>query len=126
MSYETNLFPSISVHVAMPTDHQREPEAAIFISEPPSQVTFTNVKGILVPCSAYGYPAPEMDWVHLDGSPLDPVRGLLEIFPNNSLYLHPFQDAQFRPEVHSGKYRCLATNMAGVLASRVMSLNAGE
>ena len=45
--------------------------------------------------------------------------------PNNTLHFHPFSDASYRPDVHAASFRCLATNTAGSVISRLVTVKAG-
>ena len=101
-------------------------QGPVFISEPPASLVFPNTRGALMTCTAYGKPAPEMDWVHdHDGSPVEEVNGVLSILPNNSLYFRPFSDNRYEEGVHGTKYACSARNTAGVIISRIMDVKAG-
>ncbi|XP_074653669.1 cell adhesion molecule Dscam1-like [Tubulanus polymorphus] len=94
------------------------PQGPIFISEPPPKIAFANSKGALIPCSAYGRPAPIMDWVKEDGRPVEDIAKILRILPNNTLYFLPFRDADLRSNVHTASYRCVAKNSVGSIISR--------
>ncbi|KAJ8316349.1 hypothetical protein KUTeg_006363 [Tegillarca granosa] len=99
-------------------------QGPIFISEPPSSLAFANSKGSLVPCTAFGRPAPVLDWVRSDGSSVESIYNILEILPNNTLYFHPFEQEKFMINVHDQTYRCTASNEAGSVISRSMSVKA--
>ena len=136
MSCTQRLLPCIVPAQSGPgSSSLHEPEAAsqqgpIFISEPAAEIVYTNSQGVLVPCTAYGRPAPVLDWVHGSGpragQALDDVPGLLEIMPNNSLYIRPFGEVAYDVNVHAAKYRCTASNEAGTIVSREVTLKAGK
>ena len=67
-----------------------------------------------------------MDWVKADGSDVSDIPGLLEILTNNSLYFHPFSEQDFRVDVHTGSFRCMASNSGGVILSRKVTIQAGK
>ncbi|KAK8788727.1 hypothetical protein V5799_021505 [Amblyomma americanum] len=75
--------------------------------------------GAALLCSAEGQPAPSVTWETADGRVVHPILGLMEISPNGSLVLRPFGSSQFRPEVHSATYRCVASNQHGLVKSRL-------
>ena len=52
-------------------------------------------------------------------SPLDKNGPLLSLLSTNGtlLNLHPFRPEQFRPDVHSASYKCVAANPAGRIVS---------
>ncbi|XP_046582612.1 Down syndrome cell adhesion molecule homolog [Haliotis rubra] len=107
------------------TEHpfDRSPDL-VFISEPPTNVDFANTKGTKIPCTAYGRPAPVLEWVLGDGTPVDDVDRLLTVLPNNTLVFHAFDDSRLIASVHAQIYRCLASNAAGTITSRNVSVNA--
>ena len=110
-----------------PSDqHPYKPQGPIFISHPPDTVQFANTRGASIPCTAFGRPAPVLDWVDELGQPIDTVEELLHVFPNNTLYLPPFQAQHFQPRVHQRTYRCTAANSAGTIISRNVTVRAGQ
>ena len=44
----------------------------------------------------------------------------------NSLVFRPFASDEFSPEVHSTRYRCLASNMHGTITSPLVHVKAGN
>lgn len=90
------------------------------------EIIFLNTKGVVVPCSAFGRPAPEIDWMWSSGREVDRVPGLLEMLPNGSLYFQPFRDQLFNDKIHSGRVRCRAKNAIGVIISTEVYIKAGS
>lgn len=90
------------------------------------EIIFLNTKGVVIPCSAYGRPAPEIDWMWSSGREVDRVPGLLEMLPNGSLYFQPFRDQLFSDKIHSGRVRCRAKNMGGIIISTEVYIKAGS
>ena len=104
------------------------PDAPVFTLEPPVYLTLVDTVGSLVKCSAVGRPAPVMDWIWADGSPVDDVPGLIRMHADNSLEFLAFHDdkAMFDSDIHNGRLRCTASNDAGVIVSRQMQVHTGE
>ncbi|KAK8777634.1 hypothetical protein V5799_029021, partial [Amblyomma americanum] len=90
------------------------------VLEPPSVVRFSSESGTVLQCSAQGRPTPSITWVLADGSPAHAVPGLREFRADGSMVLRPFQSLQFRSEVHSATYRCVAANELGRIKSRLV------
>ncbi|KAK7479440.1 hypothetical protein BaRGS_00029357, partial [Batillaria attramentaria] len=101
-----------------------KPQGPLFISHPPDTVEFANTRGASIPCTAFGRPAPVLDWVNGTGAPIDSVDDLLQILPNNTLYFPPFRAEQFQPNVHQRTYRCTANNSEGKIISRNVTVRA--
>ncbi|ESO90666.1 hypothetical protein LOTGIDRAFT_122932, partial [Lottia gigantea] len=101
-------------------------EGPVFLLAVPETVAFADSKGASISCTAFGRPAPELDWVQVDGSPVEEVSGLLDILPNNTLYFPPFDSSQFAPSIHNTQYRCKAKNVVGVILSRNVTVRAGK
>ncbi|CAH1795907.1 unnamed protein product [Owenia fusiformis] len=99
-------------------------QGPVFIGEPPSYVAYANTKGIMLSCTAFGRPAPAMDWTNEEGAPIDSIPGVLEILPNNSLHILPFSSSKLLANVHSTNYRCTATNSVGTVVSRRVTVQA--
>ncbi|XP_077561118.1 cell adhesion molecule Dscam1-like [Haemaphysalis longicornis] len=89
------------------------------VLEPPTLVEFSSETGAVLPCSAQGQPQPSVSWEKEDGSPASTVAGLRETRSDGSLVLPAFGASQFRPEVHSATYRCVAANSLGLVKSRL-------
>ncbi|KAL1427698.1 hypothetical protein MTO96_017383 [Rhipicephalus appendiculatus] len=95
-----------------------------FVREPPSRLRFHNSTGGSVECSARGHPTPELRWLALDdtgvvpGTPALDLPGLRRVRADGSLEFLPFRADEYRQDVHSATYRCLASNRIGVIGSR--------
>ncbi|CAN7984978.1 unnamed protein product, partial [Ixodes hexagonus] len=104
-----------------------EQQGPRFEREPPGLVEFTNSKEASVPCQASGRPAPAVRWVKLpDAVTAAEVPGLRYVRPDGSLVFPKFAPKDFRQDVHSALYRCVATNGVGAVASRDVRVRAGE
>ena len=101
-------------------------QGPIFLSEPPVSLVFANTHGATVPCTAYGRPAPFLEWIREDGSVVDDVPGLLKVHSNNTLQFYSFDDDHFQTNIHIQTYRCLSTNDAGSVISRSVKVKAGR
>lgn len=97
----------------------------IFLTEPPSSLDFANTKGASVQCTAHGQPAPTLDWVKDDDTPVEDVSQILKVLPNNTLHFYPFKRSDFQSKVHAASYRCIASNSGGRISSRSMRVKAG-
>jgi hypothetical protein len=93
--------------------------------EPPSRLEFSNSSGGWLDCSATGNPLPIVDWMSLDGTPLQEVPGLRRSLRNGTLVLMPFPAELYRQDVHSAVYRCSASNSLGTIVSRDVHVRAG-
>lgn len=96
----------------------------IFLTEPPSSLDFANTKGASVQCTAHGQPAPTLDWVKDDDTPVEDVSQILKVLPNNTLHFYPFKRSDFQSKVHAASYRCIASNSGGRISSRSMRVKA--
>lgn len=101
-------------------------QGPVFTSEPPDEFIFANTRDVLVTCTAYGRPAPSLEWVDLNDQVIEDVPGVIRVLPNNSLHLLPFDGEDNHHEVHSAKLRCKASNSAGSIVSRIVQLRGGE
>ncbi|KAG8038992.1 hypothetical protein G9C98_003299 [Cotesia typhae] len=75
-------------------------------------------------CSAHGSPAPRVDWLMGDGSPVHPIPNIREILANGSMYFLPFGAESYRHDVHSAVYRCQASNSVGRVLGREVNVKA--
>ncbi|KAH8025365.1 hypothetical protein HPB51_007677 [Rhipicephalus microplus] len=95
-------------------------------TSPPPRVEFLNGTGAVVPCVAHGSPPPRVTWSTRTGQPLHEVPGLRHMRADGSLVLPPFRAEDFKEDVHSAVYRCLATNSMGTIGSHDVRVRAGE
>ncbi|XP_064480161.1 cell adhesion molecule Dscam2-like [Ornithodoros turicata] len=103
-------------------DHMTGPSFAI---EPPSRVTFYNTTGAMVPCTAKGHPRPDVTWVRSStGLPLRDLPGLLSVRFDGTLVFAPFRADDYRQDIHTAAYRCVASNAAGSIGSRDVHVRA--
>lgn len=98
--------------------HQHQQNGPIFIDEPPSKTHFSNTSGAVIGCSASGFPSVRISWVLADGSPVIDVNSLRYVRSNGELVFPPFPSAQYRQDIHSTIYRCIASNAFGTIRSR--------
>ncbi|GAB6021000.1 Down syndrome cell adhesion molecule-like protein 1, variant 3 [Chamberlinius hualienensis] len=95
-----------------------------FKEEPPYKVDFSNTVGAKVSCAAEGETTkPTVSWTLSDGTAISSVPGLREIHNNGDLVFKPFRPENYRLDVHSAIYRCVATNSVGKLVSREVHVN---
>ncbi|KAM7292179.1 Down syndrome cell adhesion molecule homolog, partial [Ixodes scapularis] len=90
------------------------------VLEPPTSMEFSSESGAVLPCSARGQPTPRITWERKDGSPAAPVDGLRSVRSDGSLVLSSFLASQYRQDVHSATYRCVASNPLGTVKSRLV------
>lgn len=128
----------------------------IFRLEPPSTVNFANTKGAIIPCLVSGSPRPRITWYTTsvgdigqqsflrnfgDSSSssssaaqqqqqsrlVNNVTNLLQVTQNGAaLILLPFKETDFRQEIHSTEYRCVASNNLATIHSRSALVQAGK
>jgi hypothetical protein len=67
-----------------------------------------------------------MDWIMANGNDVTDKPGLLKVLPNNSLHFQPFTEENFHVDIHTGSYRCMASNSGGVIVSRKVTVKAGK
>ncbi|XP_076760630.1 cell adhesion molecule Dscam2 isoform X2 [Xylocopa sonorina] len=99
-------------------------QGPVLISEPRSSVEFSNETGAMIHCSAQGSPLPRIDWLMGDGSPVLPIPHIREMLVNGSMYFLPFGAETYRHDVHSGVYRCQASNSVGRVLGREITIKA--
>ncbi|GIY83973.1 down syndrome cell adhesion molecule-like protein Dscam2 [Caerostris extrusa] len=58
-------------------------------------------------------PAPQITWIKKDGTPVSDVTGLRHVRPDGTLVFQPFRAEEYRQDVHSAVYRCVARNVCG-------------
>ncbi|XP_077517997.1 cell adhesion molecule Dscam1-like isoform X2 [Amblyomma americanum] len=123
--YETAVFVAhICVYIAVATGASSSllesgGRGPTIVLEPPTVVEFASETGAVLPCSAQGQPQPTIHWEKEDGSSATTVPDLRETRSDGSLVFPAFSTSQFRPEVHSSTYRCVATNAYGLVKSRL-------
>ncbi|CAG2101531.1 unnamed protein product [Medioppia subpectinata] len=77
-----------------------------FSFEPPNVVTFSNSTGTVIPCGARGVPSPVIKWESVDnGQTISDVSGLRMVRVDGSLVFPPFRPEDYRPDIHSTRYR---------------------
>ncbi|XP_076342768.1 cell adhesion molecule Dscam1-like isoform X2 [Tachypleus tridentatus] len=92
--------------------------------EPPSRVAFLNTSGTSLQCSATGNPNPDIYWVLTDGTKAIDVPSLRISLSNGTLVFPPFRSENFRQDIHSRVYRCVASNSLGKVGSRDVQVKA--
>lgn len=121
----------------------------IFRLEPPSSITFSSSRGATILCLASGSPQPTISWYsswsaidigHTGSSrgggestsmqqsrPVNNVTNLRQIVQNGAaIRLLPFKEADFRQEIHSTEYKCVASNYLATIHSRSVLVQAGK
>ncbi|XP_067138876.1 cell adhesion molecule Dscam1-like [Centruroides vittatus] len=93
-----------------------EMESPTIVREPPMHVNFYNTTGTIIPCVTKSTPLPEVRWTSSDGIAKTP--GLRHVRSDGSLVFPPFPAEKYRQDVHSAVYRCVASNVLGVIGSR--------
>ncbi|KAK6620094.1 hypothetical protein RUM44_006494 [Polyplax serrata] len=101
-----------------------ETQGPVFISEPRPTLEFLNDMGAFLTCTAHGLPEPTISWVMLDGTSVSQLPHIREITQNGSLYFPPFGAENYRHDVHSTSYQCLASNSVGQVLSREVTVQA--
>ncbi|XP_038065482.1 Down syndrome cell adhesion molecule homolog isoform X2 [Patiria miniata] len=96
-----------------------------FVAVPPPRVDFAHNGGAQLVCSAYGEPAPTIQWVlAADDSPVEEVAGLRLVTENGTLIFPPFAPEDYVSAVHEATYRCIARNRVGAIRSPNIQVNA--
>lgn len=123
----------------------------VFRLEPPSSITFSSSRGATILCLASGSPQPTISWYSSwspmeantgmntgsssgadltslqQSRPVDNVANLRQIVQNGSaIRLLPFKYADFRQEIHSTEYKCVASNYLATIHSRSVLVQAGK
>lgn len=117
-----------------------------FRLQPPKEVVFSNLKGTAIPCLASGSPRPTITW-YTSSSSATPeflpfsenigelsqtrlvtnVTNLRQIVHNGAvLRLLPFKEGDFRQDIHSTEYKCVASNQLATIQSTNILVQAGE
>lgn len=97
-----------------------------FLQEPPHRLEFSNSSGGRAECVAQGSPPPEVEWIQVDGTPVQHMPDVRLVLANGSLVFPPFPADRYRHEVHAATYRCRVRSSVGVLLSREMHVRAGN
>ena len=124
--------------------HHASIQGPIFQQDLPAKVSFSNNSGLVLNCAASGQPV--ISWQTETGisvlSPSQSIDSLNLLNDNannkyvnlplvhqnpttNALVFRSFASDEFSPEVHSTKYRCLATNVHGTITSSLVQVKAG-
>ena len=118
----------------------------VFRLQPPSVISYSNTRGTTLLCLASGSPKPTISWytspagfdtsqqtaladdLTSDQSRLvTNVTNLRVILQNGSaVRLLPFKIADYRQDVHSAEYRCVASNQVATIHSKSALVRAGE
>ncbi|XP_030381731.1 Down syndrome cell adhesion molecule-like protein Dscam2 isoform X2 [Scaptodrosophila lebanonensis] len=111
-----------SILAASPPDADQK--GPVFLKEPINRVDFSNSTGAEIECKASGNPMPEIIWIRSDGTAVGDVPGLRQISSDGKLVFPPFRAEDYRQEVHSQIYACLARNQFGSIISRDVNVRA--
>ncbi|XP_076361336.1 cell adhesion molecule Dscam1-like isoform X2 [Tachypleus tridentatus] len=106
--------------ILVPQYHQ----GPYFTEEPPSHVDYQNTLGTVIHCAAGGTPKPSIKWTKQDGSDIVDVSGLRQSRSDGSLVFPPFRSQDYKQEVSSTFYRCVASNSVGSIVSRDVQVRA--
>ena len=122
------MYPSLLslslLSVVTSIDGQRR--AATFVQEPDNRIVFTNNTGYKIACLASGNPKPSISWYHKSGHQVIDIAGIRHVSVDGSLVFPAFRADDWRLNVHSTSYYCLASNPLGSILSRDVSVRAGE
>ncbi|UXI20603.1 connectin-like [Sarcoptes scabiei] len=108
----------------IPAEHLIDHIGPYFLREPPQQVIFSNKTGTVIFCSANGNPMPKISWETKNGQTITDVTGLRYVRHDNALVFQPFTTKDYRPDLHSNAYRCVAENAIGIIKSRYCHVRA--
>ncbi|XP_074600813.1 cell adhesion molecule Dscam1-like [Brevipalpus obovatus] len=103
-------------------DGQRR--APTFVQEPDNRIVFTNNTGYKIACSASGNPKPSVSWYHKSGHQVIDIAGIRHVSADGSLVFPAFRADDWRLNVHSTSYYCLAANPLASILSRDVSVRA--
>ncbi|XP_076307336.1 cell adhesion molecule Dscam1-like isoform X1 [Tachypleus tridentatus] len=96
----------------------------LFDVEPPSKVVFYNNTEAVIPCSATGNPNPIISWRDERGDEVEDIPNLRYITQDGSLIFPPFSASEYRQDIHSVVYICVASNIVGAVRSRDVHVRA--
>ena len=98
-----------------------------FHREPGQSLEFLNTSGGKISCSASGKPEPTIGWIKEDGSGINgDTSSLRTVRDDGSLIFRPFSASEYRQDIHSAFYKCLATNSFGTIESHPVKVRASE
>lgn len=118
----------------------------IFRLEPPNVINFANTQGATLLCLASGTPKPTISWYTspagfdisqqtiLSGDQaadqsrqVTNVTNLRMVLQQGAaIRLFPFKESDFRSDIHSAEYRCVASNPIATIHSRSALVQAGK
>ena len=107
------------------------------------QIEFYNSSGIVLACRARGSPQPQIAWIighseltHVHSTPMNgdgsavqmvgDIPGVRYTRSDGALVIQPFAGHQYRQDVHSTSYRCMASNAVGSIISGEIRVHAGK
>ncbi|XP_054160537.1 cell adhesion molecule Dscam2-like [Oppia nitens] len=108
---------TIANHQSVHHNHVGQQMGPLFTLEPPNRIHFSNTSGAVIACSANGVNV-RINWILADGSPAIDINSLRYIRSNGELVFPPFPSTQYRQDIHSTTYRCIASNSFGTIRSR--------
>ncbi|XP_022240707.1 Down syndrome cell adhesion molecule-like protein Dscam2 isoform X3 [Limulus polyphemus] len=94
-----------------------------FLEDHPDVVEFTNTSGVVIPCRADGQPPPIVQWMIGNRNVVRKGK-LQEVSSDGSLVFKPFHANDYLSDVHSAKYKCMVTNVAGTIRSKDIRVRA--
>jgi hypothetical protein len=120
----------------------------VFRLQPPNVIHYLNTRGTTLVCLASGSPKATISWYYspsgLDVSHLSSLSGdnlsndlnsrpvtnitntRLILQDGAAIRLLPFEEGQFRQDVHTAEYRCVASNRVATIHSKSVSVQAGK
>uniref|UniRef100_T1JJ06 Ig-like domain-containing protein n=1 Tax=Strigamia maritima TaxID=126957 RepID=T1JJ06_STRMM len=97
---------------------QEEHQGPTFVKEPPDTLDFSNMTGATLECTATGRPEPKVTWTRVDETLVTDVSRLRQVLINGTLVFKPFKAEDYRQDVHTAIYKCVASNPTGSVVSR--------
>jgi len=122
------------------SNNQIKPKGPQFIDETSQSLShsfsidFYNSSGAVFKCKAKGDPKPSITWIRSDeminineaAESVNEISGLRYFREDGSMILIPFSEDNYRKDVHSTTYRCIASNQFGSIMSANIEVNAGK